>query len=373
MGIDIVADHKGEVVRVPEAKIVIEKHVLPGLHDDRLLQRVATVLIGTEEYFVYAPARATGNPLDWLDNSRVHTPTDGGENVANAHNSRIIIDMVRRKLQESSVAVGTAPAPNADDFYFHVRFYLQRTTSAEVRFDLSRSELEQRILGPYREKRPIVIRGMTIQIQQLERIQVYKSLKPSTEFGAFVVDLAKTLTDDWYSGHDDIEDVTDELIWTPNIDALPQKTDEIELLCFRFHEVVKQLRERHDGRSTIDVADEYDVQDLLHAVLRIFFDDVRPEEWTPSYAGKPARMDFLLPEAETVVETKKTRKGLGTKEIGDELIVDIARYRTHPSCKRLICFVYDPESRISNPRGIENDLSRKHGDLDVKVIIEPKS
>jgi hypothetical protein len=32
--------------------------------------------------------------------------------------------------------------------------------------------------------------------------------------------------------------------------------------------------------------DEYDVQDLLYALLRIFFDDVRPEEWTPSFAGK---------------------------------------------------------------------------------------
>jgi REase_DpnII-MboI len=358
---------------VPEPKVVIEKYVLPGLHDDRLLQRVATVLVGTEEYFVYAPARANGNPLDWLDNSRVHTPTDRGENAVNARDSRIILDMVRRKLQESSRPPGTTPTPNVDDFYFHVRFYLQRRTSAVVRFDLSRSELEQRILGPYREKQPIVIGGETIQIQHLERIQVYKSLRPSAQFGAFVVQLAKQLTDDWHFGQDDIKDVTDELIRTPSIDVLPQKTDAIELLCFRFHEVVKQLRKRYDSRSTIDVADEYDVQDLLHAVLRIFFDDVRPEEWTPSYAGKSARMDFLLPELETVVEVKKTREGLGTKEIGDELIVDIARYRTHPSCKRLICFVYDPESRISNPRGIESDLSQKHADLDVKVIIEPES
>lgn len=40
--------------------------------------------------------------------------------------------------------------------------------------------------------------------------------------------------------------------------------------------------------------DEYDVQDLPHALLLLYFDDVRAEEWTPSYAGKSARMDFLL-------------------------------------------------------------------------------
>jgi REase_DpnII-MboI len=34
----------------------------------------------------------------------------------------------------------------------------------------------------------------------------------------------------------------------------------------------------------MDIKDEYDVQDLLHAILRAFFDDVRPEEFVPSYA-----------------------------------------------------------------------------------------
>ncbi len=37
----------------------------------------------------------------------------------------------------------------------------------------------------------------------------------------------------------------------------------------------------------------------------------------------------------------------------------------------LVCFVYDPEGIISNPRGIENDLRRSDGDLYVEVIIRP--
>jgi len=67
----------------------------------------------------------------------------------------------------------------------------------------------------------------------------------------------------------------------------------------------------------------------------------------------------------------ETRQGLGAKELGTELIEDIVRYKTHPSCKQLICFVYDPESRVANPRGIESDLSRSEGDFSVKVIIAP--
>jgi hypothetical protein len=84
-------------------------------------------------------------------------------------------------------------------------------------------------------------------------------------------------------------------------------------------------------------------------------------------------MDFLLPTEKLVIETKKTRQGLAAKELGEELIVDIARYRKHPTCKQLICFVYDPEGRITNPRGIESDLSRTENDFEVKVIIEPKT
>jgi hypothetical protein len=68
----------------------------------------------------------------------------------------------------------------------------------------------------------------------------------------------------------------------------------VEQLCLRFHSVVRQLRSRHDGRTALVVEDEYDVQDLLHALLRLHFDDIRPEEWTPSYGGKSTRMDFLL-------------------------------------------------------------------------------
>ena len=68
----------------------------------------------------------------------------------------------------------------------------------------------------------------------------------------------------------------------------------IEQICWRFHLVARQLRFRHDNRATLDIQDEYDVQDLLHALLLLHFVDVRPEEYTPSYAGKASRMDFLL-------------------------------------------------------------------------------
>jgi hypothetical protein len=152
----------------------------------------------------------------------------------------------------------------------------------------------------------------------------------------------------------------------------PASLDLISRLCLRFHLVARQLRSRHDSRPTLDVEDEYDVQDLLHALLHIHFDDIRREEWTPSYAGGASRMDFLLKGEQTVIETKRSRKGLEAKRLGDELIIDIQRYQSHPDCKCLICFVYDPEGRIANPRGIERDLSGSRTGVEVLVIIGPR-
>lgn len=148
-------------------------------------------------------------------------------------------------------------------------------------------------------------------------------------------------------------------------------TDEIlENIFLRFHKVVRQLRNRYNERNTLEIEDEYDVQDLLHALLHLYFNDIRAEEWTPSYAGKCARADFLLKSEKIVIEVKKTRKGLADRELGDQLIIDVDRYKVHPDCKKLVCFVYDPEGKIGNPDGIIDDLSKQHAGF-VKVIIQP--
>jgi hypothetical protein len=156
------------------------------------------------------------------------------------------------------------------------------------------------------------------------------------------------------------------------VDASEHAMESLLTIFGRFHAVTTELRRRHDDRATLDVTDEYDVQDLLRALLVLFFDDVRREEWTPSYAGKASRCDFLLKTHGIVVEVKKTRSGLTDKEIGDQLIIDIARYRQMPGCKRLVCFVYDPEDRVTNRAGFEGDLTRSGSDFAVDVFVFPR-
>lgn len=183
------------------------------------------------------------------------------------------------------------------------------------------------------------------------------SEKPSPTHADQGLEVLRAVREDLAQGFLDTEERIDP--WFP-----------IETICNRFHIVARQIRARYNGRETLCVTDEYDVQYLLHALLRLYFEDIRPEEYTPSYAGGSSRMDFLLKAEQIVVEVKKTRDSMSPKDLGSQLIEDIDRYQAHPDCKLLVCFVYDPEGLIPNPRGIESDLSRDDP-LRVRVLIRP--
>lgn len=146
----------------------------------------------------------------------------------------------------------------------------------------------------------------------------------------------------------------------------------VESLCRRFPFFAKQLQKRHNKRTGFQVADEYDVQDLMHALLQLHFDDVRPEETTPSHGGSSARMDFLLMPEELVVEAKMTRKNLGQRDLTSQLAEDKERYKSHPHCRTLICFVYDPDGYCDQPTALETDLSETTARMKIIVIVAPK-
>ena len=128
------------------------------------------------------------------------------------------------------------------------------------------------------------------------------------------------------------------------------------------------LTHRRKGTQALVFSNEYDVQDLLHALLRPWVADIRPEEFTPSYAGSSTRMDFLLPAHKLVVELKFVRDRAHAKKIGDELIVDIEHYRKHPDCQALWCVVYDPNHYLTNAEGLCSDLSGRRLVVELKFV-----
>lgn len=133
----------------------------------------------------------------------------------------------------------------------------------------------------------------------------------------------------------------------------------------------KQLLKRHDKRATLEISDEYDVQDYLHSILLLFFDDVRDEDTIPKKAGGSSRGDFLLAKEGIMVETKVSSSKLKDKDLGEQIIVDIKRYTGNPAIKKIYFFVYNPYYDLKNPVGLEKDLS-KDKNIEVIVKIFPK-
>ncbi|MGQ3322904.1 hypothetical protein ACT4MW_26595 [Pseudomonas brassicacearum subsp. neoaurantiaca] len=159
---------------------------------------------------------------------------------------------------------------------------------------------------------------------------------------------------------------------TPVLPATVEQADQIiERMLLRFHRFAKDLEHRPRSRKGIQLDDEYDVQFLVNALLRLQFDNVKPEEPSPSMAAGATRADFLLPEHGLFLELKMTRDGMTARSLADELILDIARYRAHPECHAIIFFVYDPRGLVKNSVALQTELSEIAGELPVSLIVSP--
>jgi hypothetical protein len=154
----------------------------------------------------------------------------------------------------------------------------------------------------------------------------------------------------------------------------PTSIDELLLALLKgLRRAMHPLTHRRKGSVSLSFSTEYDVQDLLHALLRPWVRDIRPEEFTPSYAGSSTRMDFLLPVQRLVIELKFVRDRGHASKIGDELTIDIAHYSKHPDCDRLWCVVYDQDHSLLNAEGLKRDLegprTTKDGTVNVQVLV----
>ena len=163
---------------------------------------------------------------------------------------------------------------------------------------------------------------------------------------------------------------TGDLASTTPVQADP--LDALRKVCLRFHAVARQLRLRKDYRTTLEVEDDYDLQDLLCALLKLEFDEVGIDEWTPPYTGGSTRTTLLLHNDRIAVVAKKTRSGLTTKELAEQIAADASHYASRHPCTQLFCFIYDPEGRIGSPTRLESDLTSVSDRYTVHVLVAPK-
>src|SRR5882672_7005500 len=103
-------------------KVRIVKPMLRPMGHDEALQRIAIVYVDREEYRVFAPAKAEGPAIEWLDQAFVRQPDTtmfGAELEADNSNAEFVIKCVRAELEKVALeTAGPAPLEVAEDFPF---------------------------------------------------------------------------------------------------------------------------------------------------------------------------------------------------------------------------------------------------------------
>ena len=146
--------------------------------------------------------------------------------------------------------------------------------------------------------------------------------------------------------------------------------DLLEILIKGIPRAMRPLRRRRKGSTPILFDSEYDLQDLLRALLGPWVGDIRREEYTPSHAGSSSRIDLVLPKHQTVIEAKYVRDARHAKKIGDELLLDVAHYRVHPNCDFLWAVILDSRGEIENAEGLVADLEGEHANEHGRVSVQ---
>ena len=142
----------------------------------------------------------------------------------------------------------------------------------------------------------------------------------------------------------------------------------LERLLRRLPRVIRQLRSRHGNRPPFQVADERDLEDLLRALLPIYFDDVRPESRTPGYAPGN-RTDFRLKPEGIALTIKRAPSRDCEKQLGEQLQEDVTHYEREGGCKTLVGFIYDPEGFLREPGQLELMWSKPKDRLELRCVI----
>lgn len=159
----------------------------------------------------------------------------------------------------------------------------------------------------------------------------------------------------------------------PVIGEIRDQVAHLMQILNNFPVVSRIMTDRQRGRPPFLLENEYDVQDLLYALVRSAFDDAKREEWTPQRAGSAKRIDVTIASIEAVVEAKYVRDKIHAKKVADELRIDFECYHDRPECRHLVALIIDPDNHIPDPAQFGADLSglrQKNGhSFEVSVLV----
>lgn len=124
------------------------------------------------------------------------------------------------------------------------------------------------------------------------------------------------------------------------------------------------------SKGKYQINSEEDVKHLLYVMLRSCFENVEWEECIPKAGGKGHRIDLVVKDCSTLIETKFIRDKNHADNIMAELNDDLIGYTTS-NCEGFIAFIYDPQKFIIDPQKLSHfyrEQTSQYRFIDVRVV-----
>lgn len=137
--------------------------------------------------------------------------------------------------------------------------------------------------------------------------------------------------------------------------------DSVLKILRRFEVAARALRSRpREDKKKFGyvIADEYDVQDLLYALLKPLVEDLEREAPVPKTAGVSGRVDLCSTRLGLVLEVKFAKAGGGNAtKLVKECNERVVTYAAGPGLEHLVFFVYDPDGVLPDRDNFISGLS----------------
>ena len=227
--------------------------------------------------------------------------------------------------------------------------------------DLSLAQLHKQILDPWRQGISFTVAGVIVSdktaITEIRIVhtpspkQVYSDDHFTRMSASGIADLA---TDSRFLPFGKGTDYTNELLFLSAEVGPPQPDMALILhLCERLPLVARLLASRKRAKAAYEIDDEYDVQDLLHAVIRGYLKYSVDEEPLGKVGGvRSARADIAIADLGILIELKYVSGPTDQQRLVEEFAQDLLLYSAWPPLKTFVYLVYNA-SDLRDPEALQ--------------------
>lgn len=159
---------------------------------------------------------------------------------------------------------------------------------------------------------------------------------------------------------DDFAKFVEGIQLTEKVDTKRKNSDQIDMIFTvidKFSTAAKPLLIRRKNKPRIKFNDEYDIQDVLHTILKPFFPSIKSEEVVSGGSKRFLKIDFLITSEKIGIECKFVKSNLKIDKIKAQINDDIQTYHQHQDCSTLIFFLYDKNQIIVDPDSLEKEYT----------------